>query len=84
MRKFRIVQVIDNASSSDRKSNWIIEEKKWWGWSEVEIVEGPKTVSVEFKSYEDAEKHLLDNYTGWGVCRRYGNVYEYKSYTMLY
>ena len=81
MTKFRIVEVIENSGSADRKGHWIIEQKKLFGWKEIGQNEGPKYESIIHKSYEEAELYLLNNYTGHGVCRKYGNVYTYNSYT---
>lgn len=81
MTKFRIVEVIENSGNDDRKGYWIVEQKKWFGWVEIGHNEGPKHKEVKHKSYEEAELYLLRNYTGHGVCRKYGNVYTYNSYT---
>lgn len=81
MRKFRIVEVIENSGSDDRKGYWIVEQKKLFGWSEISSNEGPRYRCINHTSYEQAELYLLNNYTGHGVCRRYGNVYTYNPYT---
>lgn len=81
MIKFRIVEVIENSGSSDRKGYWIVEQKKLFGWSEIGCNEGPRYRCITHTSYEEAELYLLNNYTGHGVCRRYGNVYTFKHYT---
>jgi hypothetical protein len=81
MTKFRIVEVIENSGSADRKGYWIIEQNKFFGWKEIGHDEGPKYKSIIHKSYEEAELYLLNNYTGHGVCRKYGNVYTYNPYT---
>ena len=81
MRKFRIVEVIENSVSADRKCYWIVEQKKLFGWSEIGCNEGPRYRCITHNSYEEAELYLLNNYTGHGVCRRYGNIYTFKHYT---
>lgn len=81
MTKFRIVEVIENSGSADRKGHWIIEQKKLFGWKEIGQNEGPKYESIIHTSYEEAELYLLNNYTGHGVCRKYGSVYTYNPYT---
>ena len=81
MRKFRIVQIISNSGSDDRKSHWVIQTKKFWGWKEIQKNEGPRTNSVFHFTYEEAEKYLLENYTGHGECVRSGNEYRYTPYT---
>ena len=81
MSKFRIVQIITNSGSDDKKSHWIIQSKNFWGWKEIQNTEGPRSKSVEHQTYEDAEKHLLKTYTGHGECFRSGNEYRYTHYT---
>ena len=81
MTKFRIVEVISNSGHSDRKGYWIVEQKKWFGWTEIYHNEGPNSKSVVHESYKDAELYLLEKYTGHGECRVYGNVYTYQPYT---
>ena len=81
MEKFRIVEVISNSGHTGRKGHWIIEEKKFFGWKEITQKEGPKNKLVEHESYEDAELYLLNNYTGHGECKVYGNVYTFRHYT---
>lgn len=80
MNKFRIVQIISDSGSDNRKFHWVIQTKGFWGWREVKNVEGPKTNSVFHFTYEDAEKHLLEKYTGHGECIRSGNIYSYSPY----
>ena len=81
MTKFRIVEVISNSGHADRKGYWIVEQKKWFGWTEIYHNEGPNSKSVVHESYKDAELYLLEKYTGHGECRVFGNVYVYKPYT---
>jgi hypothetical protein len=81
MTKFRIVEVISNSGHADRKGYWIVEQKKWFGWTEIYHNEGPNSKSVVHESYKDAELYLLEKYTGHGECRVYGNVYTYQPYT---
>ncbi len=88
MTKYRIVEVFTDSSQHSsyvegityRKPYFAIEQKKWWGWKEVESVEGPTTTSRYFMTYEQAEDYLLGKYTGHGECRKYGNVYTYEPY----
>ena len=80
MTKFRIVEVISNSGHADRKGYWIVEQKKWFGWTEIYHNEGPNSKSVVHESYKDAELYLLEKYTGHGECRVFGNVYVYKPY----
>jgi len=81
MEKYRIVEVISKSGQLDRKGHWIIEQKKWFGWTEIYHNEGPRFKPVQHNSYEDAELYLLEKYTGHGECRVFGNVYVYKPYT---
>ena len=65
----------------DLDTSWIVEQKKLFGWSEIGCNEGPRYRCITHNSYEEAELYLLNNYTGHGVCRRYGNIYTFKHYT---
>jgi hypothetical protein len=80
MKKYRIVEVIPDSGNKERKSHWVIEEKKFFGWKEIKGNEGPKLSSVIHLSYKDAKLYLLNNYTGHGECRKCGNVYTYIPY----
>jgi len=81
MKKFRIVGVIEDSGSDDRRKHWVIEEKRWFRWSEISNNEGPKFRSVQHNSYKEAELYLYKHYTGHGVCKKYGNVYTFEYYT---
>ena len=35
MKKYRIVEVIPDSGNKERKSHWVIEEKKFFGWREI-------------------------------------------------
>ena len=80
MKKFRIVQLCHDSYSPDRKIEWVIEQKKFWGWKEVFHIEGPTHKRIRHKSYKEAEKYLFENYTGHGICKRYGSFYTYEKY----
>lgn len=80
MEKYRIVQLIHDAGSSDRRIEWVIEQKKFWGWREIFHVEGPRQVLVTHSSYDKAEQYLFKRYTGHGICKRYGSFYTYEKY----
>ena len=84
MTKFRIVQLFHNANSSVRNIEWVIEQKKFWGWRDIYRNEGPKRVQVTHISYDEAERHLLKNYTGHGICKRHGSLYTYEHYRYNY
>lgn len=82
MARFRIVEIIDDSGCSGRRDReWIIEEKRFWGWREITNLEGPKSKRVTHKTRKEAETYLLDNYTGHGRCERYGNTYVYTKYS---
>ena len=80
MKKYRIVQLTHDAGSPDRKTEWVIEQKKFWGWREIFHVEGPSWRRISHKSYNKAEQYLFDNYMGHGICTRYGSFYTYEKY----
>lgn len=80
MSKFRIVELIHGCRDSDRRREFVIEKKYFFGgWKEV-MKKEVKSERIPFKTAVDAEKYLFKNYTGHGMCTRYGNVYEYKEY----
>ena len=84
MKKFRIVQLFHDSYSDKRVIEWVIEQKKFWGWRQIYRNEGPKRVQVTHNSYDEAERHLLKNYTGHGICKRYGSLYTYEHYRYNY
>ena len=84
MTKYRIVQLFHSADSPNRNIEWVIERKKFWGWREIFHVEGPTRRRISHSSYDEAEKHLLENYTRHGICKRYGSFYTYEDYKYNY
>lgn len=80
MIKFRIVQLFHDSYSDKREIEWVIEQKKFWGWRQIYRNEGPKQVEVTHSSYDEAEQYLLKNYTGHGLCKRYGSLYTFEQY----
>jgi len=84
MKKYRIVQITHDAGSSDRVIEWIIEQKNFWGWREIFHIEGPSCERISHKSYNKAEQYLFKNYTGHGICKRYGSLYTFQSYSYSY
>jgi hypothetical protein len=84
MEKFRIVQLVHDSGTSGRKIEWVIEQKNFWGWRQIYRNEGPRKIEVTHSSYDEAEQYLLKNYTGHGICKRYGNLYTYEHYSYNY
>lgn len=84
MEKYRIVQLFHSANSPERDVEWVIEQKKFWGWREIFHVEGPTRKRISHSSYDKAEQYLLKKYTGHGICKRYGNFYTYEHYRYNY
>lgn len=84
MEKYRIVQLFHNANSLERDVEWVIEQKKFWGCSEIFHVEGPTRRRISHNSYDKAEQYLLKKYTGHGICKRYGSFYTYEHYRYNY
>ena len=84
MLKFRIVQLFHDAYSPERNVEWVIEQKKFWGWRQIYSNEGPKQVKVTHSGYDEAEQYLLKNYTGHGICKRYGSLYTFEKYRYGY
>ena len=83
---FRIVRVISNSGSKDRVEKFVIEKEKYWvGWKRIyHEEEFVRRKAIEFKTYDEAEIYLLDEYTGNGECKQHGNVYEYSQYNYYY
>ena len=82
MRKYRIVQLFHDSESTGRKIEWVIEQKKLWGWREIFHVEGHISKRISHQSYDDAEQYLFDNYTKNGICKRHGSTYTFDKYTL--
>lgn len=40
MIKFRIVEVIENSGSADRKGHWIVEQKNYLGGQKLVVMKG--------------------------------------------
>jgi hypothetical protein len=79
--KFRIIEIISDAGSSNRKGGcFVIEEKKWLrGWKEIFSRE-VKIKRISYSTYGEAERYMYKNYMGHGVCERDGNYYTYTAY----
>ena len=61
MERYRIVQLTHNAGFEKRETEWVIEQKKWFGWKEIFKIEGPKKHKrISHKSYDKAEKYLFE------------------------
>jgi hypothetical protein len=81
MLRYRIVKLIHDSGSSDRRIEWVIQSKSFWGWKEIMNNQGPKVERVSHDSYKKAELYLFENYTGHGICQRYGSEYTFEYYT---
>lgn len=79
MKFFRIVELIHNSSSKDRKREFVIQKKRFFGWKEVMLVELDHK-RISFSNYDEAELYLLNNYTGHGLCTKIGSYYIYEAY----
>lgn len=80
MSQYRITELIHNSGFSDRSREFIIERKRpIIGWKEVKAVE-VDSKRISHKTYEEAEQYLLSNYTGHGICKRKGNIYQFSHY----
>jgi hypothetical protein len=84
IHKYRIVGKITTGSIHPT-TKWIIEKKHiLFGWREVLKIEGPNSYSIHHKTYEDAEKYLISEYTtSYGNVTINGNVYYYKPHLYL-
>jgi hypothetical protein len=77
--KLRITEIVTNYGKEPEL--FVIEKKDWLGWSEIKSTE-IRSKRRSHRSYKDAEKHMFDNYFGYGECKRSGNVYIYTPYTI--
>jgi hypothetical protein len=79
MKKYRIVS---ESNQSFTNVKFYIEVKKWYGWRKVRISDNDKFKFLEFKSYDEAENHMKNNYfyDGW-VSKPYPNEYHYRKTT---
>ena len=85
MKIYRVVELIhDSGPSGRREREWVIEQKKFWGWREIFHTEGPRVERITHKTRKEAETYLLDKYTGHGRCERHGNTYYYTEYSYSY
>lgn len=78
--KFRIVEIISDSGSKDRKRNFVIERRGWLRWKQVCQTE-VFSKEIKFATYDETEEYLLRNYTGHGECTRIGCVYRYQPYS---
>lgn len=83
MSTYRIIKEIADCNREDLAQYYIVR-KRWFGWQPVYKTEGPRTDIVLHASYNDAEKYLIKNYTGFGKCTVNGNEYTYTPYMMYF
>lgn len=82
MEKYRITSETTNQTSNGNKTTFYIERKRWYGWRKIKIKEDVKKTTLTFNAYEEAEKHMIDNYFGHGwFYKPYTNEYHYQDYT---
>lgn len=93
MTTYRIIQLTHGAGGiRDNESiEYVIERRVgilFKRWKEVILTEDGQHTRISHKSYNKAEKHLMDNYTrGYGIGSKVtqtGNVYYVEPYTMNY
>jgi len=77
--KFRIVKLIHDVDSNDRKIEYIIQKKTLFGWKEIFKTE-IKPNRISYNTFEDAELYLFQNYMGHGLCTKVNNEYTFEEY----
>lgn len=77
--KFRIVKLIHDVHSNDRKIEYIIQKKTLFAWKEIFKTE-IKPNRISHKTFEDAESYLFQNYMGHGLCTKVNNEYTFEEY----
>ena len=83
MIKYRITHI----RKHDLKDpTFYIERKGFWGWRRLRITENKNWEYVKFSTYEEAEHHLIKNYTKWDgqIYQASANYYYYTQNTYYY
>jgi hypothetical protein len=80
--KFRIIELVHDAGSGDRKKQeFIIQQKVFLrGWRELKKSDGVNTKRNSFDTYEKAESYIYEKYCGHGLATKNGNYYLYEPY----
>lgn len=82
MKKYRIIKLMHDVGSRGEEE-FVIERRKRFRWVEIMRVE-VKHHRISFKTYEEAEQYLKDNYCGHGLLTQSGNVYYFELYSYSY
>jgi len=78
MAKYRITSETCNQRSRNT-AEYFIERKRWFGWQRISKKEDVNEITLRFKTYEEAETYMIDNYFGHGYFKNpYPNEYHYK------
>ena len=86
MKIYRIIALMHR--SGDHYTEYVIERRTGFlfkRWKEVKHIEDGRYNRISHKTYEEAERYLLDEYTKHGIgslVTRSGNVYYVEPYTM--
>jgi hypothetical protein len=78
--KFRIKKIIHDVAGKNCKTEFIIEKKIFLKWEEIRRKE-ISSERISFATQEEAEKYLINKYTGHGEMQVLGNLYIYKKYS---
>lgn len=93
MTIYRIIKLTHGAycATSRIEVEYVIEKRVGFlfkRWKEILLIEDGRHQRISHTSYNDAEKHLMNNYTrGSGIgsmVTSSGNVYYVEPYTMNY
>lgn len=91
MKTYRIIQLTHGAycDASRIEVEYLIEKRVGFlfkRWKEIRLIENGRHQRISHETYNDAEKHLMGNYTrGNGIgsmVTQVGNVYYVEPYTM--
>lgn len=82
--KLRIIEVITDSGSKERKHKFKIQRKTFLGWKTLKNSDGIKETDIEFEKYKDSEEYMYVNFFKFGETIKNGNLYKYSQYTMYY
>ena len=81
--KVKIIEKV-NINYGKTEKEFIIQEKSFFGWKNLEIKELNVLTPVVHNSYLEAEEYLYSNFFKSGVTIKNGNLYNYSPYSLVY
>lgn len=76
---YKIIKEL-NYDSTRKLTTYYISEKCFFRWKDITNKIAHMSVRLEFNSYDEAEKFLLDSILKSGVTRVDGNVYYHTNF----